>query len=66
MSKIDWIDKDERLPTQADADVYGCLVAWHQYNGLTVTGWRRVLENELIVAWAHTPAGPKRRTKDED
>lgn len=64
MSKIEWIDRDERVPTKADADVYGCVVAWHRYNGLIVTGWHRAADNEMIVAWAHTPAGPKRRTEE--
>lgn len=61
--KIVWVKREEGLPTEKDADAYGCVMAWHKYNGVMVTGWRRVVENEFIVAWAHTPMGPEGEEK---
>lgn len=55
---IEWIDRETRLPGADDADEYGCVLCKHRYNGILVTGWRRVAENSFIVAWAKTPGGP--------
>ena len=56
---IEWIKTSERMPTQADADVYNCVLAWHEYGGVMVMGWHRVAENRFVVAWAPTPQGPE-------
>lgn len=56
---IEWIDRETRLPGKDDADEYGCVLCKHRYNGILVTGWRRVAENSFIVAWAKTPGGPE-------
>lgn len=58
-SRIAWIRCADRMPTKRDADVYGCVVAWHMYNGLMVTGWHRIRDNQFITAWAKTPKGPE-------
>ena len=53
-----WTMKTERLPLQSDADAFGCVLAWHTFSGVLVTGWRRVEENDFIIAWQRTPKGP--------
>ena len=53
-----WTMKTDRLPLQSDADVFGCVLAWHVFSGVMVTGWRRVEENDFIIAWRRTPEGP--------
>lgn len=55
---IEWIRTTDRMPTQQDADDFGCVIAWHEMGGLMVMGWHRVAENRFIVAWAPTPEGP--------
>ena len=54
---VTWFDREEKLPEKTDADEYGCVLCQHRYNGIMVTGWRRVRENAFIVAWARTPGG---------
>lgn len=61
--KIVWVKREEGMPTEKDADVYGCVLAWHKYNGVMVTGWRRVRENDFVEAWARTPMGPEGEEK---
>lgn len=53
----DWVDRDERLPTEADADVQGCVIVWHVYNGVMITGWFNVPHNRFISHWM--PAIPR-------
>lgn len=59
MTGKDWIDADERKPTQADADHKGCVVAWHKYNGTMVTGWHQFHRNGFFTHWQHTPKAPE-------
>lgn len=54
----DWIDRDERLPTEQDADVFRCVMVWHVYNGLMVTGWFNVAGNRFISHWMRTVPRP--------
>lgn len=49
----------DRMPKERDADAWGCVLVWHKYQGVMVTGWHRVQENEFYVAWARTPMGPE-------
>lgn len=53
----DWIDRDERLPTEEDADVQGCVIVWHVYNGIMVMGWFNVPHNRFVSHWL--PAIPR-------
>jgi len=53
----DWVDRDERLPTEADADVQGCVIVWHVYNGVMVMGWFNVPHNRFVSHWL--PAIPR-------
>lgn len=53
----DWIDRDERLPTEEDGDAQGCVIVWHVYNGAMVTGWNNVPHNRFISHWL--PALPR-------
>lgn len=49
--KAAWIDKTERLPTAADADCERCVLAWHRYSGMMVTGIERVAQNDFFTHW---------------
>lgn len=54
----DWISVDERMPTEADADEFNCVIVWHVYNGVMITGWHRVAENRFISHWVPTIPRP--------
>lgn len=58
MIVADWIDRDERLPTEADADEFNCVLVWHVYNGVMITGWHNVAGNRFISHWTHTIPRP--------
>lgn len=55
----DWVDRDERLPTEKDADAQGCVIVWHVYNGVMVTGWFNVENNRFISHWIPAITRPK-------
>lgn len=55
---IEWIPTEERMPAQADGDSQGCVLAYHEYQGVLVMGWHRVRDNRFVKAWARTPDGP--------
>ena len=54
----DWIPREERLPTEADADAFNCVIVYHVFNGVMITGWHRVADNRFISHWTHTPPDP--------
>ena len=58
MQVNDWTPIDERLPTEADADAQGCVIAWHVFQGLLITGWRYVAENRFFSHWMPTIPAP--------
>ena len=47
------------MPTEADADVQGCVLVWHVYQRVIVLHVRN-LENfgTFITHWMPTPAAP--------
>lgn len=55
----DWIDRDDRLPTEADADEFNCVIVWHVFNGVMITGWHNVVQNSFISHWTYTPPRPE-------
>lgn len=59
--EIMWIPKKDRMPTEADADPYGCVMIWDRLNGAKITGWRNTqeLSREAVTHWARLPEGPK-------
>lgn len=59
--EIMWIPKKDRMPTEADADPYGCVLIWDRLNGAKITGWRNTqeLSREAVTHWARLPEGPK-------
>lgn len=66
-----WISKDDRVPTEADADAQGCVLVWHLYNGVMITGWHRLPESLFFTHWMPPPAPPEnaaelRRERDND
>lgn len=58
MQVAEWTPIDDRLPTQEDADVHGCVIAWHVYQGVLITGWRYVAENRFFSHWMRTIPAP--------
>lgn len=54
-----WIPKSERLPKPEDADPQQCVVAWHEYNGAMIIGWRQVEENRYVSHWQPCPLPPE-------
>lgn len=59
MSKGNWTDAKERKPTREDADVTGCVLAWHKYNGCMVTGWHQFGVSAMYTHWQRTPEPPE-------
>lgn len=61
----DWIPTAERMPEQADADPWGCVMIWDHYNGCMITGWQnhQRLEAEWVTHWARIPRGPEREER---
>ena len=58
MDASGWIDASRRAPTEADCDVFGCVLAYHRYNGAQVTGWRQFGMNKLLTHWRPIPKPP--------
>ena len=58
MTDNDWIDARTRKPTQEDADKKGCVLVWHQCNGVMVTGWHQFSHNRFLTHWKPAPCPP--------
>ena len=58
MPKEGWISASERKPTQADADIFNCVLAKHKYDGIKVTGWRQFEHDRYLTHWLPTPGNP--------
>lgn len=54
-----WIRKAMMLPTSADADPQGCVIAWHMYNGMMVMQWHQAAGNLYISHWMPALKRPK-------
>ena len=54
-----WISVSERLPTAQDADMGGCVLVWHIYQGMLVMGWHQVDKNRFFSHWMTLPAPPE-------
>lgn len=54
----DWIATAKRKPTQADADPYGCVMAYHMMQGVMIIGWHVVGDGGYYTHWAHIPEAP--------
>ena len=53
-----WIDVKQRKPTDSDADVFHCVLAYHMYNGAMVTGWHQFDINPYFTHWMPLPLPP--------
>jgi hypothetical protein len=56
---LEWYDKTEQPPCMEDADNQGCVIAWHTFDGVLITGWRYVMQNSFITHWFPTPMPPE-------
>lgn len=61
--RMAWTDKRERLPTQQDADPWGCVLVWHIHNGAQTLGWQNPMlkSSKYITHWMTPPPGPGKR-----
>lgn len=54
-----WIPIAERMPTPGDADIQGCALAWHSYQGAMVMHISNIVNyGTYITHWMPTPAAP--------
>lgn len=54
-----WIPAAEHMPTEADADKQGCVLAWHEYQGVIVLHIHNMTNfGTFITHWMPTPAPP--------
>lgn len=59
-TRIHWIDICETMPTQDDADAYGCVLAWSRMNGCIIVNWRNFKHYGCYLShWARMPEEPK-------
>ena len=58
MKNDTWIDKNERLPTEQDADGDGLVLVWHRYQGTMITGWFQIKESTMFTHWQKAPDPP--------
>lgn len=59
MDNNGWIEIRERKPTKEDADACGCVLFWHMYNGLMLTGYFQTEHNRFLTHWKPTPEPPE-------
>lgn len=55
---MEWILMSDRKPTSDDADEYGCVMVWHLFQGVMVTGWSIAGNGIYITHWMRTPDAP--------
>lgn len=54
-----WISASEHMPTEADADAQGRVLAWHEHQGVIVIHIRNMTNfGRFITHWMPTPAAP--------
>lgn len=59
-SVADWRRVDTEPPTKADADRWGCIMIWHELQGLMFTNPQEIdFYKQHVHFWAHTPEGPE-------
>lgn len=60
MENEKWIDAiAERKPTKEDADERNCVLVWHVYNGVMVTGYHQFDSSRFLTHWMPCPKPPK-------
>ena len=52
-----WVDVQERLPTDNDADNHRCVLALHEIDGIMLAAPDRVRSNRQFTHWMHTRTG---------
>ena len=64
----EWTAKSERLPTEEDADEWGCVLVWHLYNGCQMLGWNNPMlkSSTYITHWMRPPHMPGRDEAKEE
>lgn len=54
-----WNNAQEKLPQESDADIYGCVLAIHKYDGLKVTGYHQIKPQSGYTHWMKLPDAPE-------
>lgn len=54
-----WTAMHDRPQTDADADPWGCVIAWHIHNGAIIINIHNIAHYGLYIThWQPTPAAP--------
>lgn len=59
MSNRTWISVLDRLPAQEDGDAQGCVLVWHIYQGVMLTGYHQMCANRFFTHWQPVPNPPE-------
>lgn len=54
-----WVKLSERKPTKADADIQGCVLLWHEMNGVLLMDYRFCESSKFITDWQRVPQPPE-------
>lgn len=65
MMQVNWIEKGERIPEPDETDPTGCVLAWHVYNGMMITGVQNITSNPFITHWLPALEAPEERGREK-
>lgn len=53
-----WIETNDRLPKNEDADAYDCVIAQNRWGETAMAGWHRFESEPSLVRWQSPPSSP--------
>lgn len=53
-----WIDVRQHSPTEADADIYDCVISQNKWGEPGMAGWHRFEHESDLIRWQPTPDPP--------
>ena len=53
-----WTRIEDRKPTAKDTDAQGCVLVWHEMNGVMLTGYQNATGSRYMTHWMRVPEGP--------
>lgn len=59
MSRNEWTSVLDKLPTREDGDAQGCVLVWHIYQGVMLTGYHQMRANRFYTHWQPVPLPPE-------
>lgn len=54
-----WISVLDKLPVREDSDAQGCVLVWHIYQGVMLTGYHQIHTNRFFTHWQPAPKPPE-------